>query len=104
MDIHEMFENFAKHKKETTGVDIKSGVDIVQDYEKLSKITEFNYDIHNIDFVKYFESRTGIMITKMEKDYKELLHCDTEPEHDHTLTTKQRLQNCWRIWNAESRG
>jgi len=100
MDIHEMFENLAKHVKETRGIDI------CQEHEKLSKITEFNYDIHNYDFVKYFESRTGIMITKMEKDYKEVLHCtlssvrDNKPDDNHTIITKQRLQDCWEIWKS----
>lgn len=97
MDINEMFENFAEHKKRV------EGVDIVQEHSKLSKITEFDYDIHNLDFVKYFESRTGIMVTKMEKDYKELLHCDAEPENNHTLVTKQRLQDCWELWNVQTR-
>lgn len=33
MDIHEMFENFAEHKKRV------EGIDITQDHAKLSKIT-----------------------------------------------------------------
>lgn len=88
MDIHEMFENFAKHMKETRGIDI------CQDHDELSKITKFDYDIYNDDFVKYFEDRTGVIITKMERDYKEILHRDSNPDENHNVVTKQRLQDC----------
>ena len=91
VDFTEIWDQFAKHQKR---------IAIEQDPKKLNKIKKFTYDIDNDDFVEYFESRTGIMITKMDMNYKEVLHCNAEPINDHTLITKQRLQDCWEIWTS----
>lgn len=98
MGITELFEQFSKHVKESRDVDAH------QDHKQPSSgLTKFNYDIHDDAFVDHFEKTTGIMVTKMKRDYKEILHCDADPINNHTLATKQRLQDYWERWNVQNR-
>ncbi len=67
---------------------------ICQDTKKLEKINEFNYIIEDIDFIKYFQDRTGIIITHC----LDRLKYNSEPKDKIDLNIKRRLQDCWEIW------
>ena len=76
-------------------------VSICQDYNKLSKISEFTYDINDYNFIKYFQNRTGIILDSIQDDYKKVYNSKSKVNKKHELITKQRIQDCWRIYNYE---
>ena len=80
----------------------KKNIAIYQNEDLLNKIKNFNYNLENEEFVKYFEKRTGIQISKMELNFKEVLNTNNNDNdnENHTLRTKQRIQNCWEIYNG----
>lgn len=71
----------------------------------LDAVTEFDYDIDNAEFVKYFESRTGVMISKCECGWEPvrtvLANWRVEAPSTTWRITRARLQDCWQIWTAQ---
>lgn len=77
---------------------------ILQDPDLLLKIHQFDYDLNNPKFVKYFEGRTGIMISKMECGWDQTLEIfaiENQPAENHHKITKARLQDSWELFSGK---
>jgi len=80
---------------------------ILQEPALLVKITKFNYDLEDMQFVRYFESRTGIRITACECGWEEVKkhwanhNLDLKVDTAHWSGTRARIQDCWEIYNSE---
>jgi len=85
MAINDFFDFEEKTQKRTA----------LAEPEELEKINNFTYDIGNIEFVQYFQSRTGIIITP----HLATLYRDIEPNDKVDLNIKKRLQDCWDLYN-----
>jgi len=99
---------------------------ICQEHDILLKITEYSYDLNNEEFVKYFISRTGILILKEDRpdisyftlafpfeqveewllyspNYTRLDGQPVDPESRKfdvkiNKLIRGRLQDCWELW------
>lgn len=79
---------------------------VCQDLLILKKINKFDFDVSNIDFIKYFIRRTGInllhkgfnidVLNKIMTNYRQL--------SDRIL--RSRMQDCWELYknNVEVSG
>lgn len=74
---------------------------ILQDTATLMRIYEFDYNLSDPGFVRYFESRTGVMISRMDCGWqrtRQLLDAAAEePDPVHQIT-RCRLQDCWELY------
>ena len=85
MTVNDFFDFEEKPQKRTA----------LAEPEELQKINNFTYDIDDIGFVQYFQSRTGIIITPNLAN----LYRDIEPNDKVDLNIKRRLQDCWDLYN-----
>lgn len=76
-----------KSIEEQTGWKRPTKFQILQNYQYLIKVTDYNYNIRNRNFLKYFADRTGIIININDKNAL---------KKDRIL--KAKLQDCWEIW------
>jgi len=61
--------------------------------EIIDSITEFNYDINNMEFIKFFQDSTGIILIDDLTTY----NCENELK-GFQLKIKKRLQDVWNSW------
>ena len=103
-------------------------VSICQDSDVLTRITEYDFDLDNLDFVKYFISRTGYDILGTDCGWKKkrefILDADDSAmeryQADAAANRKRvgkfssyndtwrviergKLQDCWELWCAGHR-
>ena len=82
---------------------------IEQDIEKLRSITGHDYDIENRDFLRYFTSRYGVVLTadadpnqRLPESYYTRLRAtvaaDANPAQDHLRILKGQLQHAWLLF------
>lgn len=83
---------------------------IIQDPDLLMSIANFDYDLFNDDFVRYFEDRTGVKIKTFpdgsinrecwENTAKVFGDVMAYPIDRFQKIIKGKLQDCWEIWKT----
>lgn len=94
----------AKSVKEQTGWQRPRLHEICQNDRALNRIREFDFDIHDKEFVAYFEARTGQKITRCECGWEYvanfLANPGCPPLDSSWKRTRARLQDCWEVWKV----
>lgn len=86
---------------------------ICQDIDALLRVTKFNFNLGDEDFVRYFEDRTGVRITWSPRcDYEHPFACsrnewsqvmrDIIADQDTPARIlRGKLEDAWELWQAE---
>jgi hypothetical protein len=77
---------------------------LCQDIDALLKVQTLTYDLDNLDFVKYFQDRTGQMITLCGCGWRcvvdELANPAKAAPDQSWQITRGKLQDCWELHMA----
>lgn len=78
---------------------------ICQDQAKLLAMRHFDFDLTDMDFVRYFEERTGVQISRTsyglkckEDEWRETCEWIAYPEDMVYRIMRAKLQDCWEIY------
>ncbi len=65
----------------------------------------FDFDLTNMDFVRYFEERTGVMVSRNsdgscsnQKEWLQTCQWIAFPEDDVYRIIRAKMQDCWEIY------
>lgn len=100
---------------EQTGYRRTGSKSICQDADALLAVQHYNFDgdLNNADFLRYFESRTGICITWSPRcSYKQPFACSAQEwaevcaavmrdEDTPARILRGRLEDAWELWQAK---
>lgn len=75
---------------------------IEQDLDRLLAISKFTFDLSNADFVRYFISRTGQLITDCECGWNRVCELVANPPDMSWKITRAKLQNCWDLYHGSA--
>jgi len=87
-------------------------ISICQDHKKLLAMRHFDFDLTDMDFVRYYVSRTGDRINERpglpylafkpcsEEEWRETCERITCPEDTCYRIRRAKLQDCWEIYCA----
>ncbi len=76
----------------------------LRNFEELKQVKgPFTFDVTNRAFIKYFEDRTGYVITKCQCGWLVTLNLILNPPTDVWRITRAKLQDCWEIFNQTPR-
>jgi hypothetical protein len=80
-------------------------ISICQDQKKLMAMRHFDFDLTDMDFVRYFERRTGVMIScnsnggrSNQDEWFETCQWIAFPEDDVYRIIRAKMQDCWEIY------
>lgn len=83
---------------------------ICQDPEVRLAIREFDYDLNNPEFVKYYKSRTGVQIDQFScpRAWDSFKSVELNPNcivgETHLRLMRGALQDCWELFTQTSAG
>ena len=82
-------------------------VSICQDINKLLALRYFDFDLTDMDFVRYYESRTGDLLSRNSNgslcnasEWRETCEWIAYPEDNCYRIRRAKLQDCWEIYCA----
>jgi len=82
-------------------------ISICQDHKKLLAMRHFDFDLTDMDFVRYYESRTGVMVSLNSDgspcnaaEWRETCERIAYPEDTVYRIIRARMQDCWEIYYA----
>ena len=78
---------------------------ICQDIGKLLAMRHFDFDLTDMDFVRYFEDRTGVMVSRNshgalcnEDEWSQTCQWIAFPEDTVYRIIRAQMQDCWEIY------
>jgi hypothetical protein len=86
---------------------------ICQDHEALLAVSEFNFDLQDEDFVRYFEDRTGVAIiwsprcgyaapfACSDKEWQQVCRDTMQGDETFQRIIRGKLEDAWELWQAE---
>jgi hypothetical protein len=82
-------------------------ISICQDQSKLLAMRHFDFDLTDMDFVRYYESRTGDLVSRNSNgslcnadQWRETCEWIAYPEDTVYRIRRAKMQDCWEIYCA----
>lgn len=82
-------------------------ISICQDQKKLMAMRHFDFDLTDMDFVRYYESRTGDLVSRNSNgslcdadQWRETCEWVAYPKDTVYRIRRAKMQDCWEIYCA----